>query len=587
MKLPQVADENERRIERERLSGSGERLPLRMPMAESTERHPLVVDRRAEAPRSSRVKDEVVTKRIAAERGAKGVHAFEKNAKVVRLIIGALQKQGEFFNDGVRSYVFLRDGRVLLPLDFHEPGLELELVEYGLYPNEYVTKQVIDGLRLHALRYGGRIDVHAFSFYHRHSQAVYVYDFDGGVYRITPDGTDHVDNGTDGIIFIQNPQWTPLKLARSGGRSLDWQSWLLQGIRFAPASLTEEDHRLLLRVWVLGLFFPQLFPTRPILTLIGEKGSGKSSLLRRLGQLLFGPKFNVTALTAKPDDFDAAITTDPLVVADNADEAPRWFPDRLAVVATGGTIKRRIYYTTNTVGDFPIRASLAITSRTPNFQREDVAERLLPLHLERFVEFRSEAELLADVQEKRDALVAAIMRDLSLVVIELKARSCDTIRSNFRMADFADFALKIAPVVSTREQIAALLDRLSGQQVAFASEDEPLVVLIDDWLEDDTQHVNIEREITLPLLGAELADIAGSQWLPWDRSNSKSFGQYFRTRKGTLRQLYGMTERRRHAGTTAVSFHHRRNGDLGDLGEQESSTPSLYEFEFERTEGQK
>jgi hypothetical protein len=50
---------------------------------------------------------------------------------------------------------------------------------------------------------------------------------------------------------------------------------------------------------------------------------------------------------ARPDDFEAAITADPLVVADNADDAPRWLPDRLAVVATGGTIKRRILYTTN------------------------------------------------------------------------------------------------------------------------------------------------------------------------------------------------------------------------------------------------
>jgi hypothetical protein len=50
---------------------------------------------------------------------------------------------------------------------------------------------------------------------------------------------------------------------------------------------------------------------------------------------------------AKPDDVDAAITTDPLVVADNADDAPKWLPDRHAAVATGETIKRRILYTTN------------------------------------------------------------------------------------------------------------------------------------------------------------------------------------------------------------------------------------------------
>src|SRR5262245_17012513 len=45
---------------------------------------------------------------------------------------------------------------------------------------------------------------------------------------------------------------------------------------------------------------------------------------------------------ARSGRFDAAITTDPLVVTDNADEAPKWLPDRLAVVGTDGAIKRRI-----------------------------------------------------------------------------------------------------------------------------------------------------------------------------------------------------------------------------------------------------
>ena len=57
-------------------------------------------------------------------------------------------------------------------------------------------------------------------------------------------------------------------------------------------------------------------------------------------------------LTAKPDDFDAAITSDHFVVADNADDAPPWLPDKLAVLATGGTIKRRVLYTTNRLADY-------------------------------------------------------------------------------------------------------------------------------------------------------------------------------------------------------------------------------------------
>jgi hypothetical protein len=535
---------------------------------ESTGRQLVEVDRREGTAQSSAAERAVLAtkSRIVAERSAKGVPAFAKNAKVVELVTRALKTRGEFFHDGVRSYVFLKDRRVLLPLDAGEQGLELALLEYGLYPNEYVTKQVIDGLRLEGLGKGCRTVVHPFSYYARQRNTLYTYDFAGGIYRVSPLGIDHVDNGSDGVLFTQNPQWKPLDLTFSGPM-FDWKSWLLRGIHFSPGPLSEADQRLLFVLWVLALFFPELFPTRVILALIGEKGSGKSSLLRRLGQLLFGPKFNVTALTSKPDDFDAAITTDPFVVADNADDAPKWLPDRLAVAATGGAIKRRMYYTTNQLGEFPICASLAITSRTPNFQREDIAERLLPLNVQRIERFQPESALLSEVQEQRDAIVAAILTDVWRVLGELEREGNTTYATTFRMADFADFILKVAPVVSTREEVHALLERVNSQQLSFAAEDEPLLDLIDRWLEDET-HVNPDREITLSTLASELEALAYGQRLPWEPANPKSFGQYFRARKGTLTRLYGMTLRAGHAGSTVVSFHHRRNGDLGDLGEQ-------------------
>ena len=490
------------------------------------------------------------------------------------------------YHDGVRSYVFLTDERTLLPIESGDQGLELVLFEYGLLPREDVTKNVIDALRLTALDTGRRTEVHMFSFYDERDAVAYVSDFGGGMYRLSSEGIEHVSNGTDGVLFLQDLRRTPLNLPLNGSDSVDWLLWLLDGIQFTEGALTNADQRTLVAIWILTLFFPQVFSTRIILALLGEKGSGKSSFLRRVGQLLFGPKFNVTALTSKPDDFDAAITSDPLVVADNADDAPGWLPDRLAILATGGSIKRRLYYTTNTLGEFPIVANLAVTSRTPNFHREDVAERLLLLRVERIQQFASESARLTDVRAQRNVVVGAILKDVGRAVREL-AHDRSTHATSFRMADFADFAIKVAPIVGkTGEEIRQMLDRLTNQQMGFAGEDEPLFEFIDEWLADEA-HVNIERQITVPRLGTELADIAGKRAVPWDRGNPRSFGQYFRQRKGTLGQLYGMTERQGHAGSTAVSFKHRGNGDLGDLGDKKFAvlTPSF--TDKERTGGEK
>ena len=111
------------------------------------------------------------------------------------------------------------------------------------------------------------------------------------------------------------------------------------------------------------MFFPELFPTKVILAMVGAKGSGKTSLLLRLGQLFFGPAFAVSNFTTDAKDFDAAITNEAFVVVDNADQPIAWLEDKLAVAATGGSLKRRLYYTTNKLVDFPITAALAITSQ--------------------------------------------------------------------------------------------------------------------------------------------------------------------------------------------------------------------------------
>ena len=120
-----------------------------------------------------------------------------------------------------------------------------------------------------------------------------------------------------------------------------------------------------------------------ILALIGDKGSGKTFALQRIGQVVIGPGFDVVSLSREERDFDALVTNSPMVAFDNVDSGPAWLENRLATLATGGQIGRRELYTTNRQVTFPIKAFAAVTSRTPPFRRDDVAERLLPIRLAR------------------------------------------------------------------------------------------------------------------------------------------------------------------------------------------------------------
>ena len=128
-------------------------------------------------------------------------------------------------------------------------------------------------------------------------------------------------------------------------------------------------------------------PSKSILVTIGEKGSRKTSILRRLGIALFGSKYNVRPLPNKAEDFDTLVTNSHFVIFDNADTKREWLNDKLASVATGQTIEKRKLYTDNESIKLPTKTYLALTSRTPGFARDDVSDRLIGIYLIRVEDY--------------------------------------------------------------------------------------------------------------------------------------------------------------------------------------------------------
>ena len=157
------------------------------------------------------------------------------------------------------------------------------------------------------------------------------------------------------------------------------------------------------------------------------------------------------------------------MVIDNADADVSWLDDKLAVLATGGTLKRRLYYTTNRAWwSFQSRHSWVITSRTPHFRREDVADRLLLFHVERLKGgFVAESTLLAELTAQRNLLMTELVGQLQRVLAALEKNKGKAYPTNFRIADFAQFVLKVADADGKLAEAEAMFDRLAAEQLAF------------------------------------------------------------------------------------------------------------------------
>ena len=72
--------------------------------------------------------------------------------------------------------------------------------------------------------------------------------------------------------------WTLLPQGSSAGSTLRARCW--EGIRFSQSALSEWGAWFLIFVWFYSMFFRALFPTGVILAVVGQKGSGKTTLFR-------------------------------------------------------------------------------------------------------------------------------------------------------------------------------------------------------------------------------------------------------------------------------------------------------------------
>lgn len=464
---------------------------------------------------------------------------FEINAEVATAIIKDLEQRGKFYNDGKTAYFFFNEHKKLIIVDENDDECMLMLSKYGINGTESVYRYLISDLRIKAKTDGRSTRVYRFTYFHASTSTLYLYNYANQIYRITPDHIDLVDNGTDGVLFRSDPKSEPFKYCDYDKSQSLLDKIIIDKINFDEDSLSVPERKLLFTMWFYSIFFEDIMPTKPILAFIGIKGSGKSMTARRVGQLLFGSTFNVATVNDDVKDFDAAVTNAPYVVIDNADSKSSWLEDRLAIIATGGTITRRELYTTNKLVEFPASCFLAITSRTPKFRRDDVADRLLIMRLKRFDTFVAEKTMLDEVLRFRNQIMSEVIDHLQRVVQALDKYKGSGFSSTFRIADFADFATKVARFAGIEPAMQSIFDKLSHEQSRFTLEGEQIYELLSEWVQD-----NEYKEVTTDTLCHELSDVAEKQGGVFIyKGKTRSFAQRLGNLRPNLEEFFHITDR--------------------------------------------
>lgn len=346
--------------------------------------------------------------------------------------------------------------------------------------------------------------------------------FDGTVYRLEGTAIAEELNGDGPVVFEDAPMWVPYTPDYSaGGDILRWST------ETVPNWAEDwEASGLLYRAWWLATYFTELCPTRPILVIKGEKGSGKTLSVRVQLRLLFGPLADVVGVPEKPDAFVAMTSHGHIVALDNLDDFTPALRDKLAALSTGKHDQVRELYKTNDVRTIQYRCWLAVTTRTPDtLQRDDIADRVLVLPVERVEDERRlrESLLVKEVITQRDQWWGDVLTALNQIVGELRRAGVPE-RGGLRMEDWAALGSVVARAGGLEAVWERAIERVRHAQGALLLEDDVIAAALEMWLAS-SQYTDqwiptrdLYKQTTLAFFGLDRPDST------WPRS-VKSFGR--------------------------------------------------------------
>lgn len=307
---------------------------------------------------------------------------------------------------------------------------------------------------------------------------------DGRSVRIHPTGWD---------IAIPDPRevcWRrtqligelPMPVKDTDGKGIDA---LLRLCNFATA-----ETECLAIAWLIGCLGPSVPVPAPFLT--GPQGAGKSTGGRMLIRIVEGMTGDLRRAPKDEENLIAAVAAGWVTALDNLSHLTPDLSDAMCCIVTGVENVKRALFSDGDVYRARYRRPLLLTGIDVGVIRPDLADRLLPLRLERPKVRRTEAELWAEYAE----VLPVVLGSLLDLTVQVRAAEADT-PTDLRMADFA--------------HLCAQLDAATGLG-ALAAYRASLDDLNDDVIEGDLLAQTVLRHAEGIEAGAEQR-MTSTEWL--------------------------------------------------------------------------
>ena len=300
---------------------------------------------------------------------------------------------------------------------------------FGEAINNDALRSALGVLEGKALFEGEEHPLEVRSVWHEGALWIDLCDKEWRIVKVTERGWEIIDNPP--ILFKRFPHQAPLPMPKEGGnlrRCLDFLN-------------VRDGYGNLLLVWLVSAFIPDM--PRPIITVHGGQGSGKSTL-GCIFKKLIDPSFvELHRFPKEENELVQALSHHALMVFDNVDGLSAWASDCLCRAITGGGHQKRRLYSDDEDILYNFKRAIILNGINLPSARPDLLDRSILIRLDRipWEKRRTERELWKEFERLKPRLFGAILDALSQA---LAIKPTVDLPALPRMADWAEWGYAIA-----------------------------------------------------------------------------------------------------------------------------------------------
>lgn len=442
-----------------------------------------------------------------------GIEEGDRKKVVANLLKRDILNHGKFLSIQEELHYYVDETKEIYKIDKREPVKWLNFLsnKYGLSNSSTKDRYIIDIIENHGRSVAEDTMANRLFYWDQNEMKLYVSNKGKYYYELDGKSIEKRFNGQNGIFFLDNYsvkndkkdvatfEYIPPELRDNDiditGTLYDdnysaIEKLLINRTNFEhKTALNEDEQRMQLMSHLYTLPFYTSIETKPIMTFVGEKNSGKSSTMNMLGKFFLKTDYKVSSLSGDEKDFYVAVVNSLLYFLDNVDneddEPADWLQDALAKTATGAEIrKRQLYKDTQEVRVKP-DCFLGITSRSPYFKRDDVVDRMLVFHVKRVESEIDEDPLVEPIRNNYDELWSLYLERLNEVVAEIRDRGEEFLHeeTNHRLAAWVIFSRIIGDALDLNENVRSSMEnKMRREKAMFTLEDENITKAIDKWI---------------------------------------------------------------------------------------------------------